>query len=243
MQPQDLDYGTFFGEGVRAATSDTGFDFLRPDRRGEGSFPLTPSQQAWLRGQGVGRPDKVVFPKQVHGAEIWVVDEKSALQRGVFEADAVVTNRRDLPIAVRTADCLPVLIFSPQKMAVAAVHAGWKSTRQRIARTTVATLHSLFGADPRGLKVVLGPCIRRDSYRVGEEFRDLFPEDVRERNGGLCFDLAGANQRQLLAAGVLEENIYDCGLDTFTRPQLHSFRRDGEQAGRMINVIVMAAAS
>jgi hypothetical protein len=234
-----LDYGTVLGDGVLAATSDTGFDFHQPDRRSEGSFPLTPSQQAWLLGFGVDAPEKVVFPKQVHGAEIWVVDDQSSRQRGVFEADAVVTNRKDLPVAVRTADCLPILIFSPEKKAVAAVHAGWKGTQLHVARKTVATLQALFGADPRGLKVAFGPCIRRASYGVGEEFRSYFPEDVEELNGQLCLDLPAANLRQLLAAGVLKEHIFDCGLDTVTRPQLHSFRRDGEKAGRMINVIVM----
>jgi copper oxidase (laccase) domain-containing protein len=74
---------------------------------------------------------------------------------------------------------------------------------------------------------------------VGEEFRSYFPEDVEELNGQLCLDLPAANLRQLLAAGVLKEHIFDCGLDTVTRPQLHSFRRDGEKAGRMIIVIVM----
>jgi YfiH family protein len=234
-----LDYGTFLGAGVRAATSDTSVNFHKSDPRVAGAFPLTGSQQAWLRGFGVTSPDKVVFPKQVHGADVWIVDSKSALQRGVFQADAVVTNRKDLPIAVRTADCLPILIFSPEKKVVAAVHAGWKSTKLRIVRTTVATLHSLFGADPQGLKIVLGPCIRRESYGVSEEFRGYFPEDVKELNGQLCFDLPAANLRQLVSAGVLEENIYDCGLDTVTRPQLHSFRRDGEEAGRMINAIMM----
>jgi polyphenol oxidase len=239
MRAQDLDYGEFFGAGVRAATSDTGFDFHQPDRRNTGSFPLTPSQQAWLLGLGVETPGKVVFPKQVHGDGIWVADENSVRERGTFQADAIVTDRSDLPIAVRTADCGAVLIFSPDKKAVAAVHAGWKSTRLSIARKTVDTLQSLYGVDPRGLRVVFGPCIRMSSYQVGEEFRNFFPEDVQEVDGRLFFDLPGANRRQLLSAGVLSENIHDCGLDTVTRKELHSFRRDGERAGRMINVIVM----
>jgi YfiH family protein len=239
MRPQDLNYGEFFGAGVLAATSDTGFDFHQPDRRNTGSFSLTPSQQAWLLGLGVDTPDKIVFPQQVHGDGIWVADEKSSQERGTFQADAVVTDQRGLPIAVRTADCGAILIFSPEKKAVAAVHAGWKSTRLNIAHKTVDTLQSLYGVEPRNLRVVFGPCIRMPSYRVGEEFKGFFPDDVQELDGRLHFDLAGANRRQLLSAGVLSENIHDCGLDTVTRKELHSFRRDGERAGRMINVIMM----
>lgn len=235
-----LDYASAFGPGVLAATSDTGFDFHQPDRRGTGSFPLTPSQQAWLLGLGVDRPERVVFPKQVHGDGVWVADENSAKERGTFQADAVVTNLAGLPVAVRTADCLPVLIFSPQARAVAAVHAGWKSTQMRIVIKTVGTLRSLYGADPGGLKVVFGPCIRLSSYAVGEEFRGFFPGSVQELNGRLCFDLAGENRRQMVSAGVLAGNIQDCGLDTVTRKELHSFRRDGERSGRMISVIMMA---
>jgi copper oxidase (laccase) domain-containing protein len=122
---------------------------------------------------------------------------------------------------------------------VAAVHAGWKSTKLQIARKTVLTLQSLFGADPHKLRVAFGPCIRRESYGVGKEFRSYFPEDVEEHNGRLCFDLPAANLRQLVGAGVLKENIHEGLLDTVTRKELHSFRRDGEQAGRMLNVIVL----
>lgn len=244
MVPRD--YSLFLGEGVLAATSDTSVNFHKPVLQAApaaapaaGGFPLTPSQQAWLLGEGILSPDKVVFPKQVHGDEIWIADEAASVERGVREADAVVTDRKGLPIAVRTADCLPVLMFAPDKKVIAAVHAGWKSTKLGIVRKTVCLLQQRFGADLGRLRAAFGPCIRRGSYDVGEEFRAHFPEDVHDERGRLCFDLPGANQRQLLAVGVRPENIFDCGLDTVTRREHHSFRRDGEQSGRMINVIMM----
>ena len=237
-----LDYSLFLDPVTFASTSDTSVNFHKSDllRQAESGFPLSASQRAWLLGEGVFTPDSLVFPKQVHGDGIWIADNESSRQRGVYEADAVVTDQFRLPIAIRTADCLPILLHSSIKNVIGAVHAGWKSTRLEIVRKTISLLQERYGVQPQELKAVFGPCIRTESYVVGAEFREHFPEDVTERNGQLRFDLAGANLRQMIQAGVLRENVSDCLLDTVSRPLLHSYRRDGEGAGRMLSFIMMA---
>ncbi|MEI6437929.1 MAG: peptidoglycan editing factor PgeF [Candidatus Omnitrophota bacterium] len=181
----------------------------------------------------------VIFPKQVHGDVIWDVTAKDNALSGVHEADAIVTAETGLAVAVRTADCLPLLLFSPGKKVVAAVHAGWKSTRLDIVAKTVGLLKKKYGADPAGIKVAIGPCIRPRSYQVGAEFKAFFPKEVAELDGRLCFDIAAANRRQLLGQGILPENIFDSGYDTYADKQWHSFRRDGDASGRSVHAIMM----
>jgi len=232
-------YSSFFGPKVTALTSDRSVDFHKGDSEQPERFVLTALQRDWLAAQGIAHSDGIIFPKQVHTDVIWRVTTQERALRGRFEADAVVTSEIALPIAVRTADCLPVLLYDPRKRVIAAVHAGWKSTKLAIVAKTVGVLKTEYGVRPSDLRAAFGPCIRRDSYQVGPEFKDHFPEDVQETARGLCLDLPAANVRQLVQAGVRSENIFDCGLDTFVDPSLHSFRRDGERAGRLINLIML----
>lgn len=239
-----LSYGDFLGHQVTAFSSDSQTDFLRPDPAVTGRFGFTAAQRKVLDAQGV--QDQVIFPKQVHGDVIWEVTKEDFLQTGVFEADAVVTSAEGLAVAVRTADCLPLLMAAPttslqngSSWVIAAVHAGWKSTRLDIAAKTVALLKAKYAVDPSRIKAVIGPCIRISSYPVGGDFKEFFPKEVCERDGCIYFDIAAANVRQLQAEGVQRENISDCGCDTYSDKNWHSFRRDADASGRLIHVIMI----
>jgi YfiH family protein len=207
---------------------------------GDGAYVLTPLQKAYLKDLGISLEKGIVLPKQVHGDVIWKVGVRDALQAGVFEADAVVTDVVGLPIAIRTADCLPALMYDPVRRVIAAVHAGWKSTRLDIARKTVALLRTDYGVDPANIRMAIGPCIRCASCQVTSEFKEYFPLETFETVMGLRFDIVKANVRQLTEAGIKAENIYDCGFDSFTdKVRFHSFRRDAERSGRMLSVMMM----
>ncbi len=232
-----LRYEQFFGNGVTAFTSDGSLDFLKGDPSVLPRFGMTALQRALLDTMGV--KDAVIFPKQVHGDSVWEVTAENIDQAGVYEADAVVTATPGLAVAVRTADCLPLLLFAPARRVVAAVHAGWKSTRLDIAAKVVALMKAKYNVDPADIKAVIGPCIRPASYPVGVEFKDLFPKEVAQRDGCLYFDIAAANRRQLLGEGLGGKNIFDCGCDTYSDKSWHSFRRDGEASGRLIHAIML----
>ncbi|MBF0595064.1 MAG: polyphenol oxidase family protein [Candidatus Omnitrophica bacterium] len=232
----NIRYEHFLGVKVVAFSSDGSLDFLKGDPAATG-FKLTGQQRAFLERAGI--KGRVIFPKQVHGDVIWEVGPKDADQAGVYEADAVVTTTPGLGVAVRTADCLPLMLFAPGRNVVAAVHAGWKSTRLDIAAKTMALLKKKYLVDPATVRAAIGPCIRTQSCAVGPEFREYFPQEVVEGQDGLHFDIAAANRRQLLSEGVRAENIFDCGCDTFTDRAWHSFRRDGEASGRLIHAIMM----
>jgi hypothetical protein len=112
---------------------------------------------------------------------------------------------------------------------VAAVHAGWRGTVAGIAQHAVEAMRAQFGSLAADLHAAIGPGIGPCCYQVGPEVAARFGLQGRAR-----VDLAGANRRQLIDAGVTPERIYASNLCTMCRPdEFHSFRRDKEAAGRL----------
>ncbi|MFA5261681.1 MAG: polyphenol oxidase family protein, partial [Candidatus Omnitrophota bacterium] len=116
---------------------------------------------------------------------------------------------------------------------------GWRGTRGGIVREAVARMQDVFGSDPAELNAALGPCIRPCCYTVGQEFCDLFPNDVKRQRDRIVLDLAGANVRQLLQGGVQESQIYDCRACTCCDTRFFSYRREGLRCGRNLALMVM----
>jgi YfiH family protein len=173
------------------------------------------------------------WPKQIHSAK--VLRARAAGLQG--EADAVVTTTPELWVSVRTADCLPILLADTAARVVAAVHAGWRGTVAGITRDTVRAMTEL-GAEPTSLVAAIGPGIGPCCFEVGPEVSPHFG-----LSGQTCVDLAAANERQLLDAGLLLENIWVSKLCTRCNPDLlHSYRRDGAAAGRMVSAIRLMQA-
>jgi YfiH family protein len=132
-------------------------------------------------------------------------------------------------VAVKTADCVPLLLVDPRHRAVAAVHAGWRGTVAGIAQRAVAALGTQFGVRAGDLHAAIGPAIGKCCYEVGAEVAAQFG-----LNGRAHIDLAEEVRRQLEAAGVGVQRIYVAGLCTKCRAdEFHSFRRDGAAAGRL----------
>lgn len=225
----------FEDQGLLALTSDGSIDFTPLDFDG----PLTDLQRAYLqRNWGVDVP-QVFWRKQIHGDNILVARGGVGTSKGCPDADAYITDEKNLPIAIRTADCVPVFIFDSHHRAIGLAHAGWKGTYKAIAVKTVQRMQEKYASQVSSLKIVLGPSIRECCYQVGEEFRDHFPSHVRDRGGYLYADVIGANRDQLLQAGVQQANIFDSGICTCCNKNYFSFRRDGEKAGRMISLMML----
>ena len=157
-------------------------------------------------------------------------------------ADAAVSTRAGELLGVETADCLPVLLVDPVRRAAAAVHAGWRgSAAQVVARAVQALV--VRGSRPRDLLAALGPAIGPCCYEVGDELRPAFGAEAAHvflpgPNGRPRLDLAAANRRQLLAAGLRPPAITHLDECTRCRPELyHSYRREGRGSGRMISYV------
>jgi len=175
--------------------------------------------------------------KQVHGCIVW-----PAPWEGLPEGDAGLVERPGLIVAVETADCLPILLVDPQRRAAAAVHAGWRGTAAGIAERAVEALVAR-GSRRGELIAALGPGIGACCYEVGQELRSAFAEDAAAvfqpgPRGKSHLDVRLANVRQLGRAGLAAERIYHVAECTSCHPALYySFRRDGLDAGRMLNFV------
>ena len=189
-------------------------------------------EMEWLvHGFGTRQADiPARFPRlatlrQIHSTECVA----GAGRGGVLgSGDALLENTPGAVVAVKTADCIPLLLVDPGHRAVAAVHAGWRGTVSGIARRAVAALGAQFGSCAGDLHAGLGPAVGKCCYEVGAEVAAQFGVDGRAH-----IDLAEAVRRQLEAAGVGQRRIYASGLCTKCGPgEFHSFRRDGAAAGR-----------
>ncbi|MEO8597362.1 MAG: peptidoglycan editing factor PgeF [Candidatus Solibacter sp.] len=145
------------------------------------------------------------------------------------EGDALLENQPHSVVAVKTADCMPVLLVDERLQAVAAVHAGWRGTVAGIVGKAVAAMVERFGTRAEDLHAAIGPGIGKCCYEVGEEVAAHFG-----RQGRGHIDLTAANRGQLIDCGVTPERIYASNLCTMCRAdEFHSFRRDKEAAGRL----------
>jgi polyphenol oxidase len=191
----------------------------------------------------VGRPASAVRQlRQVHGAHVVVAESGSG--DGVPEADGIISADPQWVLAVRVADCVPILMADARSGAVAAVHAGWRGTAAGIAGEAVRNLTARAGTDPADIVAAVGPSIGPCCYRVGAELVDAFQaggHDPRAWFTGrdrLRLDLWAASRDQLLASGIPEERIHLAGLCTACHENwFHSYRRDGAAAGRLVGYI------
>ena len=158
------------------------------------------------------------------------------------EGDAAETSLRGVAIGIMTADCVPILIADGRGRRVAAAHAGWRGTAQAVVRKTVEFMASRDGISAGDLSAAIGPHIGVCCMEVGEEVVDRFSQpEIIERQPGWTkphLDLGKANRLQMIAAGMPPERIQVSTLCTRCRGDMfHSYRRDGNRAGRMLSLI------
>jgi YfiH family protein len=173
--------------------------------------------------------------KQIHSVD--VIDATGVPgERG--RGDALVSDTPGLAVGVRTADCLPILLVDLEHRAVAAVHAGWRGTVGRIAEATMGQMREMYGTNPRMVRAAIGPGIGKCCFEVGPEVArefSIWHPELEGTETKHLLDLAEINRRQLLSTGVLRENMAHSDLCTMERTDiLYSFRKEREQAGRMV---------
>jgi len=215
-------------------------------------LPLASSDD-WHRVAGAVGAERVATLDQVHGRDVVVLGGPVPPDRRP-RGDAWVSSDPSTAVAVRAADCVPLLLADTATGAVAAVHAGWRGTAAGVAAAVVAALARQFGSQPEHLAAAIGPSIGACCYRVGPDVVEAFaaagqgalerwfigrdsgsgtgdPHEVR-------LDLVAATRDQLLAAGVPEAQIHACGLCTAMHLDvLTSYRAEKEKAGRLAAAI------
>jgi len=211
---------------------------------------------------------KLISLKQIHSDVIHLFDAAPAEP---CRGDASATNRPGLLLGVQTADCVPILLVDPKKRAVAAVHAGWRGTLQRIVVKAIGQMQMQFKSKPADLLAAIGPSIGGCCYEVGtevatqflsqfaeasdwfDEFRtgdepnpiqwlNMMPPGHQPPPKNVLLDLRKANRAQLLGTGLRAPNILVSDLCTACRPDLlFSYRKQSAQSGRLMSVIGILA--
>lgn len=183
------------------------------------------------------------------------------------KADAIITKRRGVALAISSADCVPLMLYDPAQRAIGMVHAGWRGTARGIAAITVHAMCEQFGSQPRDIRAGIGPSIGPCCYEVSEVVRGLFlgdlqfvamPTNERFRNlvresavfsikhlpgyRSLRLDLWETNRKQLLMAGVLPEHIELPGICTSCeKHRFFSHRGEHGKTGRSPSIIALRA--
>ena len=190
-------------------------------------------------------PQVFVIPRQTHTTNVRVITGVPS-QEELQEVDAVVTHLKGFCLCVSTADCVPILLYDKARQVIAAVHTGWRGTVGRIAEKTLEVMEAHYGTEGKDVVACIGPSISLESFEVGDEVYAAFDEAgfdmprIARRYEKWHLDLWEANRLQLLARGVLSENIEVAGICTYQHPEdFFSARRLGIQSGRILSGIMI----
>jgi YfiH family protein len=184
--------------------------------------------------------DRVVMQKQIHSDNVNIVKEACFIDG----SDALITNERDLFLAISIADCIPVFLYSPEKGVIAGIHSGWKGTENKIAAKALERMKSEFNVDVNDVIAYIGPGISVENYEVSKEVAERFDEGSYKIIDGKYFlDLKKDIYEQLISAGVKKENVEVSQHCTHRDKDLfHSHRREKGLTGRMFGVIGMTTS-
>ena len=183
----------------------------------------------------------IVCMRQIHSGNVYIVNDTSELL--IAETDGLITNRKNLSLAVLTADCLPVFFYDQQKEVIAIAHAGYKGLLNHILENTVKRFVADFRSDPKDIIVGIGPCVEQDCYEVGKDriaqFHHAFPTFKNistERDGRQYLNLREIARQCLAKEGILEGHIEIMDICTRCDENFYSYRR-GDKEKRFVSII------
>jgi len=183
------------------------------------------------------KENQLAIPCQIHSANIKVVNKP-----GIYEnTDALVTSQKELFLSVQTADCFPVFLYLPDNKVIAVIHAGWRGTVAGIIDNIFQILFKKFSANPADIYTAIGPGLKKECFEVKEDAFAQFSENYLEKHADEMKRYLNLKQfilDNLLTLGINQNNIFvapactKCAEDTY-----YSYRRDGENSGRMMGII------
>tara|TARA_B110000438_G_scaffold188750_1_gene180364 strand:- start:1967 stop:2728 length:762 start_codon:yes stop_codon:yes gene_type:complete len=116
---------------------------------------------------------KIVLLNQIHSNKFYFIDKKNKFKKNKFEGDAIITDKKNIPIGVLTADCAPILIYDKNKKIISVIHAGWKGAYRGIVKNVVKFMLKK-GCSIENMTAVIGPCISIKNYEVKQDFVEKF---------------------------------------------------------------------
>ena len=185
---------------------------------------------------------------QIHSNKFIFVDKNFKFNKKKIKADAIITDQKKLPIAVLTADCVPILLHDKKNNIIAAIHAGWKGAFNGIVKKVTDFIVKK-GCDKKYITAAIGPCISQYSYNVKEDFKRKFLQKdkknkifFKKKKNILYFDLPNFVKFQLISNKIT--NIDMINIDTFNQKNnffsaRQSLRLKHDDYGRNISIIMI----
>ena len=197
----------------------------------------------------INKKSKDIFLlNQVHSNKLIFIGKNFKIKKKKTKADAVITDQKRLPIAVLTADCVPILIHEKKKNIIAAIHAGWKGAFKGIIKNVINYMLKK-DCKTKYMSAVIGPCIKQKSYNVRDNFKKKFIKKdkknkifFKKKKNKIHFNLSGFVKYQLKSNKIT--NIDTINIDTFVKKNnFFSARRSlqlkHDDYGRNISIIMI----
>lgn len=197
---------------------------------------VTENRERFFNSLGLNQ-QTVAYQKQVHGSSISVVDKGG----NCGESDALITTRKNLGLAISSADCCAIFLYDPANEIIAAVHSGWRGTEKEILLKVLQKLSNDYNSVPGNIVCYMAPSISQVNYLVGSDVADKFDlHYLQKQNNKFLLEIPQINYDTLLNYGVFENNIQVSCLCSYEyKSLLHSYRRNGERSGRSLGIIAM----
>jgi len=192
--------------------------------------------------------NKIVLLNQIHSNKFYYIDKNSKLNNKKFEADALITNKSNIPIGILTADCAPILIFDKKNKMIAAIHAGWKGAYKGIVKKVIQFM-IMKGSSTKNITAVIGPCISLKNYEVKQDFikkfikkdpkTKVFFKKIRDKNyfslnKYITYQLKSLNIKKI---EVINKDTFDIKNNFFSARR--SISRNENDYGRNISIIMI----
>jgi YfiH family protein len=174
--------------------------------------------------------ESLAIPQQTHSTNVFFVNSSGEFRN----CDGLITDNSNIILSLQTADCIPIFLYDIVTGLRGLVHAGWRGVVGGIVCNAIELMFK-HQSIPENIKILLGPSICKYCFEVGGEVADKFDVNcvVAGENGKYFVDLHTQVRLQLLQYKVSESNIFFSNVCTFENKDCCSYRRDGENAGRM----------
>lgn len=176
------------------------------------------------------------YMDQVHGNDVKIVNE----QQNLYTCDALITDKKETPLMVMVADCIPILFFDGEKGVIAAAHAGRNGVYLNIAANVIKKMKKDFNCHVENINIVLGPSIQKCCYEVSQELADIAVKNFgKEFESNRFIDLQGIVKKQLIEAGIDENNIEISNICTKCGSGDYFSYRADKSCGRFAGIIML----
>jgi len=183
--------------------------------------------------------DNIYFMDQIHSDMVVNLDDMQKNDTYIApKCDALITTMAYTFLAVKTADCYPILVYDEINHVISAIHSGCESTRLKIIENVIKIMYNRYNSKPENIKIEIGAGISAKNYQVSEDIVCSFQNTFDDKSLGEYLDLRKIIIDTVIKNDILEKNITSCTDCTFEDNNYYSFRRDKTQK-RQLSIIGM----